>query len=412
MRCTARFSWIATCLAAHMWRKAGLLTDKDAARVIGANANPPANGGGSNPGPFSRFAHAITEFPEPVSGDEPLEIEEGASYATVLSLYKQWRGQSHEMYQDKIRAYVEYAYKGNSFEKRSEESAEARASFVEARTKELKRLFSSTELLLEGCKSIRFLARAYIGKYNDFVRMLNAIFHCSSEITKYVESHQDKDLADLDEDTIEKLNSARVDMEDRFGGLTSVESFPMMEIKRIIDEAPEQAHDYLLDKLEMSCDTVLEYIYRAPKKISRDIVCAGPKNEAAPYMFARFVYPELQYEAWGSFWRAALEQLYNEVKALKKHASEMRGCLWNCDKFVPMLIDEVDAVFEKHNRNTSSCADEQTPESIRATIAREIEAIADRMLNKTHEEAYEKTTINEAALASELGIYPAYEDSD
>ncbi|KAI4293073.1 hypothetical protein PAPHI01_2347 [Pancytospora philotis] len=412
MRCTAKFSWIATCLAAYMWRKAGLLTDKDAARVRSAGTNPPANDSGSSPGHFSRFAHTITEFPEPASGDEPLEIEEGASCATVLSLYKQWRGQSHEMYQDKIRAYVEWAYKENSFEKRSEGNAEARASFVEARTEELRRLFSSTELLLKSCEYIRCLARAYIRNYSDFVRMLQAICSSSFEITEYVENFQDKDLADLNEDTIEKLNSARVDMEVHFRVLTSAENIPIMEIRRIIDEAPEQAQDYLLGKVERCCDAVLEYIYEAPKKISKDIVRAGSKSRTNLYVFVRYVYPELRYEAWGTFWRAALNQFYNEVKALKKHASEMRSCLSNCNKLVPMLIEEVDAVFEKHNRNTSSCTSGQTPESIRATIASEINAIADRMLNKTHGEVYEKATIDKAALASELGIYPEDENSD
>ncbi|KAI4291408.1 hypothetical protein PAPHI01_0682 [Pancytospora philotis] len=412
MRCTAKVSWISTCFAAYMWRKAGLLTDKDAARLLSADTYIPANDSGSNPGPCSRFAHSITVFPEPVSGDEPLEIEEGVSYVTVFSLYNKWRKQSHEDYQDKIRAYVEHAYKENSFEKRREGNALARASFVKARTEELKRLFSSTELLLESCKSIRLLGRAYISKYEIFVRMLKAISYYSRNIAEYVACSQDKGLEDLSEDVIKRLNLARVNMENHFRVLTNSQRFPRTEINRIVDEAPEVADKYLIDKLEEYCNFVLKYIYRAPKKISKDLVCARPIDQSAPYMFARFVYPELRYEAWGSFWRAALNQLYNEVKALKKYASEMRSCLSNCAKLVPMLIEDVDAIFEKHNRNISSCASGQTPESIRSTIDREINAIADRMLSKTHGEAHERTTINEAALASELRIYPEDEKSD
>ncbi|KAI4292810.1 hypothetical protein PAPHI01_2084, partial [Pancytospora philotis] len=70
------------------------------------------------------------------------------------------------------------------------------------------------------------------------------------------------------------------------------------------------------------------------------------------------IYPEMDYEAWGSFWKAAQVQVANQVKVLQKHVYEVQMCqsAHKLESYVKYLVDSIDVTFKSLGAVYRSCA--------------------------------------------------------
>ncbi|KAI4292526.1 hypothetical protein PAPHI01_1800 [Pancytospora philotis] len=411
MRCAISYTCVAQCLAASMLRQAGLLTADDYARVASAGFDLAAIDSSSRykPDAFPRLAHEMC-LAKPMRDDELLQTARGggAGEATAHALYLEWVDQSLKLYQETLSAYVKQFYKEHSFDKRCEDAA----AFASERTTELERFFSSPERLRKSYLCAKSLIRAYDFKYYEFYDIVKAISSKSRGILDIVRN-PDR----LDAGTIGKLNALRREL-DRDGGawhkLSKGFRSRIHECELDTAEAPKALDGKLVRSFEEYCDAALVYVSKFPERISREIILkrvfgmskkdqnmdGAGQSARLHFVFLRFVYPEMSYKAWGSFWQRVQKQVADELKALQKHAEDVSNCMSSHRKIVLGLFEGIDTAIAKHSRARRSGYEFDTAK-IDKIIADEIAVVARKMLDQTHGERFKEMICDEAAVPRE-----------
>ncbi|KAI4292392.1 hypothetical protein PAPHI01_1666 [Pancytospora philotis] len=423
MRCTTKFTCVAQCLAATMLRRAGLLTEGDYARVTAIESNLFENDHSLDYEPrcFPGFAYQDLmnlKSPEFSNDDEPLNGVYGPPecHAPAFNYYMEWREKSLNEYQDKLREYAKRTYEEGSFVKRSGADANSLTSYVDECTEELKQLFLSSEQLRKSYRHIYYLMRTYDYFYYCFRDTVAAISRKSRMLRDFDPEILDKNLESLSAFTIKKLNALRqgldISANEKKMGKSFTERIP--DSVKGTAEAPVVIDDKFIDAFQTYCKKALAYAHKVPEKLSKDIILNEvfgmdnyveedydeedlpmKKEEHSPvylhFTFLRLVYPEMDYKVWGRYWQGIHNQVANELKVLQKHVEEVSNCKLNCDKIAPRLFEEFDAAVAEYG------CDNQHGRALAGVI----EAVAQKMLNQTHGEVFEKTTIEKATSAEE-----------
>ncbi|KAI4292389.1 hypothetical protein PAPHI01_1663 [Pancytospora philotis] len=428
MRCTTKFTCIAQCLAATMLRRAGLLTEDDYARVTAIESNLFENDHSLDYEPrcFPGFAYQNLQFlksPKFSDDDEPLNAVYGPRdcQAPAFNYYMEWREKSLNEYQDKLREYAKRTYEEGGFVKRSGADANNLTSYVDECTEELRQLFLSSERLRKSYRHIYYLMHTYDYLYYNFRDTVRAIGRNSKKLRDLDPEILDKSLESLSAFTIKKLNALRQDLDISANAKKMGESFNEHIYNSVLGtaEAPVVIDDNFIDTFQTYCEKALAYAHKVPERLSKDIILSEvfgmndyderdydeedlpmKKEEHSPvylhFTLLRLVYPEMDYKVWGRYWQGIHNQVANELKVLQKHVEEVSNCKLNCDEIAPRLFEEFDAAVAEYgsdNQHGREEADEK--------LAGVIEAVAQKMLNQTHGEVFEKTTIDKADQVSQ-----------
>ncbi|KAI4293150.1 hypothetical protein PAPHI01_2424, partial [Pancytospora philotis] len=430
MRYMAKLTCIAQCLAAslHTLHQAGLLTDEYYAKYIDDSICSPANDGKPpyKPKVFLRFHHEMRHLAKPIDGDSPLVADgEDIGETTACDYYTQWEQQSLERIQETLRIYVGMIYNKDSFKKRI--SKDAAGGAIRALTLYIERLLLQPEQLLRSYAYVSALIEAFDKKYKRFRGVMSGIAHVSIKLMDVVGNPQDKVLAELDDDTIRQLNALRMKLDTKCHGVmhnTFEGCFNYYIDQHVIDTAATSniINDALINSVTDFCERALKHVNRVQERISenfideairiRESISRYPryayKGNQDPYMSVHLVYPEMDYEKWGSFWRAAQKQVANELEALQKLANEVRRCTSYIRKTEPGLFDDLDSAFKEAVFAVIDYSIINKPDYILLTsslanklIGGEIEVLAKKVLNLYHEEDNEKTAIDETASTGE-----------
>ncbi|KAI4292807.1 hypothetical protein PAPHI01_2081 [Pancytospora philotis] len=415
MRCAAKFTVIAQCLAAYMWHRAGLLTKDDCDELIGEGVlSADDNGKEYKPHECERFTYKIHRLAKPIYGENPLEVEE-AGNTTVLGYYKEWK---ELLFEEILKIYVEQAYERDSLRKRSVANAVDSATFINEHAAELEQLFSSSERLRKSYSYARCLLSACDYAYYRFRDVINAITVNANSyaFSKFVKGLQGEELDSLDGAKIDDLNRSRMTL-DNPSGMASRRSFPHRKYNGILGPSSNTAsriiNDQFMDNFKECCKEALAYIYSFPEEISREIVwfatrCRGRDSPEDPYEHLHYVYPELDYEGWGSFWREALIQVTTELKALERHVNDVANFRSNNLEVEPELFEEMDNAFNDvifaintHNATYPDHTIVPTSRLISKIIPGEIENVAKRVSTRICEAIVQETRTDKAESTGE-----------
>ncbi|KAI4292553.1 hypothetical protein PAPHI01_1827 [Pancytospora philotis] len=391
MRCATKFTCIAQCLAVSLstLHLIGLLTNDDYAQMAKPDSSTSANDDAA------RFTLPVFEgqlvgmphLAEPTSGLSPLELPvQGISY-TAASIYsKEWRMQLLEIYQNILRDHVKLAYKEDSFEKRREVNT---GSFVAERTEELRRFFLLSERLRRSYEYVRLLLRAYDYEYFEFRDIMLSLRNTAKDIINFAQSCHDKKLERLDAAAFEEMNALRdiIDKRSQAHGGKGAFSCPITTSLFGTAGAPNAIGVGYLYCIKNYRENALKHVLEVvPEKVSREIVNTYKKfGGDSMFKYLHFVYPEMNFEGWGSFWEAARTQVIYQIDVLQRHANEINTALVYYKRYVPMLINEISNAFAHHN-NAPFKFMRHAPRLIKKIIAGEIELVAKKMLDNTLDE--------------------------
>ncbi|KAI4292811.1 hypothetical protein PAPHI01_2085 [Pancytospora philotis] len=401
MRCTTKFTVIVQCFAAYMWRRAGLLTKDDCDQLINDSVlSADDNGKRYEPHDFERFTHKIQYLAEPIHGENPLELEDAGS-TTAFDHYQIWKEQ---LLKGILKIYVKQTYERDSLQKRSEANAVDPATFVNEHAAELRQFFTPSERLRKSYSYARILLLACDDAFYKFRDILYAVNVNSHIFSSFVKEFGGDELDRLDEAVVDRLNAFREAL-DSYSNMAGGGGFQDSKYNGALGARVTRViNDQFMDSFKECCKEALAYIYLLPEKISKDIVkfttyCREGVKDAFEYL--HFVYPELDYKGWGSFWRKARIQVTIQLKALERHVDEVYNFRSNNLKVEPGLFEEIDIALAEQSRARQS-DHESTPENTDEIIAGEIKAVAKAALSRICEAITKEANIDGAALAEEL----------
>ncbi|KAI4292527.1 hypothetical protein PAPHI01_1801 [Pancytospora philotis] len=414
--CTTR------CSGACMLHHAGLLTDDDYARLVRAGAAQSA--GDSCPGyvpyGFSEFNHEMRALAGPLIDNEPLHAGAGDDVRiSAYDHYSEWREQLCRKCQEMLGRYVQQAYRKDSFVKRDGENDIA--PLIDACAGELAQILSSSDQLRRSYLYVSALIYAYSKKFYAFNDLMGAIRCRARDTADIAKNVQDKELEELDAATIRKLDRLRMLMDHDGVGLGLERGFDGSIPNDVLGTfaAVDATGSTFINSFKDFCKKAFAYVNRIPERISSEIIVRGAFGvddktqhiDEDPFEYLHFVYPEMDYEAWGSFWRAARNQVTNELSALQKHVDELSNCMnldvgadstANCRRFVSELFNNFDDAMAGHQEAGYFDQIAFTSKLIPKIIPGEIEKTSEATLNQILGEMYKKTIIDELAYMMEL----------
>ncbi|KAI4292710.1 hypothetical protein PAPHI01_1984 [Pancytospora philotis] len=408
MRCASKLTSVAQSFAAFMLREAGLLRKEEYDELVGEDISPSASESREDYMPycFLRFNHQMRVLAEPIRGDEPLRVVK-PNIMTASGYYEEWRKQLFQEYQRVLRKYVEQTYEKNSFEKRDSANVVDPVPLANELVEFVRRALSSSlssERLRKSFVYISSLIQMADNSYHKFRDIMLRISNKSNMLLDVVKFCRDKKLKDHDADTIKRLDALRMSL-DHVDPSGNSRGFPSRRYASVLgmNAASSGISDDFIDSFKDYCKKALQYIHKFPERISRDIIAGTvfneDKMEEDPLMYQRFLYPEMDYKAWGSFLRAVCNQVYNELKAIQKHIEEVCCAMPDYEKILPRMFADIDFTFEKHSKKSNTRPSDFEPEQTEVVIHKDIEAVTEKMLIQTHGLAFRKTNIDEAALA-------------
>ncbi|KAI4291010.1 hypothetical protein PAPHI01_0284 [Pancytospora philotis] len=413
MRCTTSFTCIAQCLATYMWRRAGLLTESDYELSKRAGIiNPPVSGSGKRYMPccFLGFSHVMQRLAAPICYDEPLKVDGAVKSDTAAHLYQtEWREQLFKIYQKALSNYVNESYYPYSFKKRAGKSTAKPP--IDALNEDLKHFLPSSERLRKSYMYICDLLRAYDSAYLEFRNVIVAVNRISRETSAFVENSQVGELDGLDGAAVQGLDALREKI-DYHSDIATARGFNCHIPISVLgtDATRKSVGATFINHFRDYCRKGLAYVSRVPEEVSSEIVFStvfAIGDVKDPFEHLHFVYPEMDYEAWGFFWRAAHNQVTGELEALQKHADEVYITMHNQDKIAPTLFEDIDSAFREMDTITASFAndypDDFRPTSIfiRRLIGAVIRTVAGRMIDLGCKEKYQELNNAEAEFAGE-----------
>ncbi|KAI4291365.1 hypothetical protein PAPHI01_0639 [Pancytospora philotis] len=408
MRCTNKFTCVAQCLAALMLRQAGLLTEHDYTLLTNAGIVSPTSDSGEHyvQDAAKCFRHKMKNFAKPIHGDEPLMVEAGN--ITASGYHREWKEQLCREYQNILRRHVEHTYNEDSLHKR--DGGNGVEPSVDASTEELRQAFLSSEQLRKSCVYVRSLVDAYNRRCNSFYDLMKAIKHKSKEILGTIKNPQDVNLEKLDPTSITMLNRLRKELDD-CTVLSSIKWFGGIVVNRIFGTAaaPKKVDDDLISAVKNYCNNSLVYVAQIPEVVSRSLIVnaafgisdheirkitsgettvRGALKDRLddPFENLHLIYPEMNYQAWGYFWKTVQKQLTVELEALKKHVDEVDRCR-SGDKpesYVKYLVRRIDFVLK--SRRNAHRGHELSHEKIDEIIEGSVAAIAREVSSLSFEE--------------------------
>ncbi|KAI4292977.1 hypothetical protein PAPHI01_2251 [Pancytospora philotis] len=345
MRYTVTFTCIAQCFAAYMWRRAGLLTKDDCALLVSVGILPANDSGKSyEPHDFERFTQKITCLAKPIRGDNPLQVD--GYNTTAVGNYREWKEQ---LLEKMLRIYVEHAYEEDSFEKR--EGAVDLVALINERTEEFERLFSPSEQLRMSRDYILSLMRLYDSMCYDFGEIIAAIDRLWRQFPEFGKDFEDKSLDSLEDAAIAKLNTLREELDNRSKfavGRRFKHSISNVILGTVTN--PKAISDDIVKSYRDFCEKGLAHAHKIPEEISRKITLSCIKHTYVEdiYKHVHYVYPELDYEGWGSSWRAVQNQVTGELEALRKHVDDVQRCRsrHRLESYVKYLVENADYTFK------------------------------------------------------------------
>ncbi|KAI4292528.1 hypothetical protein PAPHI01_1802 [Pancytospora philotis] len=422
MRCMSKFACIAQCLAAPMLHRAGLLTADDYAYLIEEGFDLPAIDSNSNYVPINSpsLSYTISSLAEPILGEEPLEVGGGFDAAVRASdHYNEWREQLRGVCQETLRKYVEQVYIKDNFIKHNGETNVG--PLIDASALELEGIFSSSGQLRRSYLHVSDLIYRCNKELYHFFYLMIAFGNCSRAISATFRNLQDKNRNDFDAATLKKINGLRFELNCQGKGLGLEKSFGGGISDAVLGtygavNATESAY---INSFRDYCNNALAYARKLFGRISREGVVQGAfgigdkvkRVDEDPFKYLHLVYPELDYEAWGIYWRTAHNQITNEVKALQKHINEVAYCMnvdevsncrSSCRKLVLELFNNFDDAMANHQKAGYFDYIAFTSKLIPKIIPTEIEKTTENTLDQILGEKYQKTRIDVDAIIREI----------
>ncbi|KAI4292568.1 hypothetical protein PAPHI01_1842 [Pancytospora philotis] len=361
----------------------------------------------------------MNELPKPSIAANPLKVQNpAAGNTTAYGYYSEWRAQLLRKYHDIFRDhYVNKAYHKDSLKKR-EQGDIVEPSF-DLISEEMRQFFASSELLRKSYKYNKALITVYHRKCNKFNTFMMGMRKNIKEFLDFGKTLLAKNFDKLDPATVEELNLLRMKL-DRAGlGYTNLKFFDGHIDDDVLGpaESPKVIDDAYINIFKEYCANAFAHISRIPDIVSRQMIVssgfgfrnceymeeklssatvggAADTSDKDPFVYLHLICPELDYKAWGSFWRAVCNQLTNEAKALQKHVDEISADLPNYREILPKCFEEIDVAIDDaiialvNNTEFQPDPIKITRRLINMIIDNEIEVVARKMLDQVHGEMY------------------------
>ncbi|KAI4292709.1 hypothetical protein PAPHI01_1983 [Pancytospora philotis] len=361
----------------------------------------------------------MNEFSKPSTAANPLKAKNPtAGNTTAYGYYNEWRARLLRKYHDVFRDhYVNKAYQKDSLKKR-EQGDIVEPSF-DLISEEMRQFFASSELLRKSYVYNKALFMMYEDKCNEFITFMMGTRKNIEEVLDFGKILQTKNFDKLDLATVEELNLLRKKLDRASLGYANIKFFSGHIYANVLGpaESPKVIDDAYIKIFKEYCAKAFAHIPRIPGIVSRQMIVGGAfgfrncedleeklssatvggavdTSDKDPFVYLHLICPELDYKAWGSFWRAVCNQLTNEAKALQKHVDEISADLPNYREILPKCFEELDVAIDDaiialvNNTEFQPDPIKITCRLINMIIDNEIEVVARKMLDQVHGEMY------------------------